>query len=263
VAKKATQKPSKTKESEGVVIINAAEFVRYADYLQCVIETSPKRRKGERTRDMLKLGAIRVLDEMGYHAMRVSDICASAGVAVATFYIYFENKEEITRVVLSEYLEAAFEMMALQPSQPTPFLTIFASHRKWLEVIQSNAGLMRCILQLGDEVEEFRDIAHAANHRWYQRIARALVRERKSQALPIEVALFVSYALGSMMDELARKLVIHPDPALVALAGDIAPTPDILCELLAVIWHHALYGPIPEMGHLAPASVRLAALVRG
>lgn len=238
------------------------EFVKYYDYLQHAMQSAPKRRKGDRTRDLLKLGAIRVLDESGYHAMRVSDICAAAGVAAATFYIYFENKAEITRVVLTEYLEVGIELMTVRPAERTQFSMILASNLKWLEVMQANAGLMRCILQLGDEVTEFRDLAHDANRKWYERITRSLLRERKDVSVPFDVALFASYALGSMMDELARKLVIHPDPALVELTREIAPTHQELAELLTVIWHHTLYGPVSMREELGHAAGRLAALVR-
>ena len=66
----------------------ASRFLRYADYLDYQIKNAPKRTKGARTKDALKLGAIKVLDDVGYHAMRLSDICEVAGVSGATFYLY-------------------------------------------------------------------------------------------------------------------------------------------------------------------------------
>lgn len=237
--------------------------VRYADYLEQKIESKTKTRKGERTRDQIKLGAVKMLDEMGYHAMRIADICTAAGVAAATFYIYFENKEEITRLVLAEYLEASMELMAVASPQPTPYNTILATNLSWLEVVESNAGLMRCILQLGDEVEEFRDLAHNSNRQWYERVARAILRDHPNSSVPFEVALFASYALGSMMDELARKLVIHPDPAFVSLTRMIAPKREDLAQMLSVMWHHALYGAVPDAAALPKSARELAALVSG
>ena len=238
-----------------------AYSVRYADYLQQKIDGKTQQRKGEKTRDLLKLGAVKVLDEMGYHAMRISDICGAAGVAAATFYIYFENKEEITHLVLSEYLDASMELMAVSSQQRTPYNTSLETNLRWLEVVEANAGLMRCILQLGDEVEEFRDLAHGSNRQWYERVARAILRDHPNSSIPFEVALFASYALGSMMDELARKLVIHPDPAFVSLTRMIAPNRDVLAEILTVMWHHALYGAVPDQGKLPESARQMAALV--
>ena len=235
-------------------------FVRYSDYLAHLIETAPKRTKGERTRDKLKYGAIQVLDSVGYHAMRVSDICEAAGVAAATFYLYFENKEQVTRVVLAECLDASMKMMAAQPQGLSAFESIRAANRKWVEVTAANAGLMRCILQLGDEVEEFRDIAHAANKKWYERIAGSILRDHGS-ALPYDVALLSAYALGSMMDEMGRKLLIHPDPALVELQHKVAASYSELADYLTVLWYQALYGQVPEGIELAPAAAAATALV--
>ena len=237
--------------------------VRYADYLQQKIDNKTKSRKGERTRDQLKLGAVKMLDEMGYHAMRIADICGAAGVAAATFYIYFENKEDITRLVLAEYLEASMELMAVSSPQRTPYKTITTTNLRWLAVVEANAGLMRCILQLGDEVEEFRNLAHASNRQWYERVARAILRDHPNTAIPFEVALFASYALGSMMDELARKLVILPDPAFVSLTRMIAPNREVLAQLLSVMWHHVLYGAVPDQESLPRSAREMAALVGG
>jgi len=239
----------------------ATHSVRFADYLQRKIDSSVRRRKGERTRDQLKLGAVKALDAMGYHAMRISDICSAAGVAAATFYIYFENKEEITRLVLSEYLDASMDLMAVSSQQRTPYETILETNLRWLEVVEANAGLMRCILQLGDEVEEFRDLAHNSNRQWYERVARSILRDHPNASVPFEVALFASYALGSMMDELARKLVIHPDPAFVSLTRMIAPSRDVLAEILTVMWHHVLYGAVPDQEKLPASARQMAALV--
>jgi AcrR family transcriptional regulator len=247
--------------SSGVGKGIAPHSVRYSDYLKLKIDSIAHRRKGEKTRDLLKLGAIKVLDDKGYHAMRISDICAAAGVAAATFYIYFENKEEITRLVLTEYLDASMELMAVSSQQRNPYKTILETNQRWLEVVEANAGLMRCILQLGDEVEEFRDLAHGSNRQWYERVARAILRDHPNSSIPFEVALFASYALGSMMDELARKLVIHPDPAFVSLTRMVAPNRDALAEILTVLWHHTLYGPVPEKGKLSESARQMASLV--
>ncbi len=251
---------ARKQKTQEIPLRDVNSFARYADYLAHVIDAAPKRTKGERTRDMLKFGAIKVLDDVGYHAMRVSDICEAAGVAAATFYLYFDNKEQVTHVVLAEYLEAAMEMMAVRPEGKGPFEAIRASHLKWLEVMQANAGLMRCILQLGDEVEDFRDLAHSANKQWYERIAQSLLRDHPQTAMPYDVALLSAYALGAMMDELARKLLIHPDPALLALKDRAVPTNEDLADFLAVLWYQALYGPIPEgarIGDSAQALTRM------
>jgi TetR/AcrR family transcriptional regulator, transcriptional repressor for nem operon len=258
MAKATRARPAPSPALEGDAV-DPARFLRYADYLEHQIAHAPKRTKGARTKDALKLGAIRVLDEVGYHAMRVSDICEAAGVALATFYLYFTNKSDITLTVLSEYLDQGMGHMALRDGARTPFEAIRAANLRWLQGIRANAGLSRCITQLGDEEPGFRELAHRINRQWYERIAQSFVR-RFSGAVPEDVALLAAYSLGAMMDEVARKLVVYPDPALLTLVGKIAPTDEDISDFLTVLWHRALYGGVPEGAKLGEAARIISAL---
>jgi TetR/AcrR family transcriptional regulator, transcriptional repressor for nem operon len=231
----------------------ASRFLRYADYLEHQIANAPKRTKGARTKDALKLGAIRVLDDVGYHAMRVSDICEAAGVALATFYLYFTNKSDITLQVLSEYLEQGMGMLAARDGARTAFDSIRGANLRWLQGIRANAGLSRCITQLGDEEPGFRELAHRINRQWYERIAQSFVR-RFPGPVSEDVVLLAAYSLGAMMDEMARKLVVYPDPALLTLVGKIAPSDGEIADFLTVLWYRALYGAAPSEANLGPAA---------
>ena len=231
----------------------ATQFVRYADYLQHLIEQAPKRTKGARTKDALKLGAIKVLDDVGYHAMRVSDICDAAGVALATFYLYFENKSDITLQVLSEYLEQGVGLLTTRDGARTPFEAVRAANVRWLQVTRANAGLSRCIMQLGDEEPGFRELTHRTNRAWYERIATSFTR-RFPGAVSADVALLAAYCLGAMMDEMARKLVVYPDPALLEVTGRIAPDDEAVADFLTVLWYRALYGAAPADASLGEAA---------
>jgi AcrR family transcriptional regulator len=251
--KAATSAPAETAGAA-----DPADFLRHADRLQHQLANAPKRTKGERTKDALKLGAIRVLDDVGYHAMRVSDICDAAGVGLATFYLYFENKSDITLQVLSEYLEQGMGQMAVRGA-PTPFAAIRGANLRWLAGIRANAGLSRCITQLGDEEPGFRELAHRINRQWYERIAVSFVR-RYPGAVSQDVALLAAYSLGAMMDEMARKLVVSPDPALLDLVGKIAPSDEEIVDFLTVLWYRALHGGSPDEAGLAGAAKALTGL---
>src|SRR5258708_20412131 len=100
MVKAKTQTPPSS--GEPAETVDPTRFLRYADRLQHQIANAPKPTKGERTKDALKLGAIRVLDDVGFHAMRVSDICSAASVGLATFYLYFDHNSDITLTALSE-----------------------------------------------------------------------------------------------------------------------------------------------------------------
>ena len=61
----------------------------------------PKTARGKRTREKL-LGAAEIeFGEKGFHEAAVSGITQRAGVALGTFYTYFESKEEIFQALVS------------------------------------------------------------------------------------------------------------------------------------------------------------------
>jgi len=256
--KASERKPAAKRAPKGGT--GAGPILRYADYLKHQITHAPKRTKGERTKDALKLGAIQVLDDVGYHAMRVADLCEVAQVGSATFYLYFENKADITLQVLSEYLDRGVELLPAREAGMSAFDAIRAANLRWLEVGRANAGLLRCVLQLGDEEPGFRELVHRSNRAWYERIALSFSRRAPEGAISDDAALLAAYCLGAMMDEMARKLIIYPDPDLKQLTGRTVPNDAGIAEFFAVLWHRTLYGGLPIESDLAPVAQSLAGL---
>ncbi len=221
----------------------------------------PNRRKGERTRDALKLAAIEVLGDTGYHDMRLSDICERAQVSPATFYIYFENKTVITVEVLTEFLDALYDMEQLPGTVNTAFGVICSANRRWLRAARANSGLFRCVYQLGDEIPEFNQLMQRANFRWYKRVA-ASVAKRFPGADPGEsVVLLAAYGLGAILDEIARKLVVYPDPHFLAALEDERLSDDDLAEFISVLWYRAIYGANPPDALKSPTAQKLRKIV--
>ena len=58
-------------------------------------------RKGELTRRRLLDAAGPVFAELGYHDASIVKITETAGVAQGTFYIYFENKQQVFEELMS------------------------------------------------------------------------------------------------------------------------------------------------------------------
>ena len=61
----------------------------------------PKTTRGKRTQEKLLRAAEAEFGEKGFHAVGISDITQRAGVALGTFYVYFDSKEEIYRALVS------------------------------------------------------------------------------------------------------------------------------------------------------------------
>ena len=77
----------------------------YSSYLAAELRDNPPRQKGQRTRARLLLAAAQVLEERGFHAMRVGDITAQAEVAEGSFYVYFKDKTEISVEALARFFD--------------------------------------------------------------------------------------------------------------------------------------------------------------
>ena len=61
----------------------------------------PKTRRGRKTREKLLHAAEAEFGERGFPEASIASITQRAGVALGTFYVYFESKEEIFRALVS------------------------------------------------------------------------------------------------------------------------------------------------------------------
>lgn len=64
-------------------------------------DKTPKTERGKRTREKLLRAAEIEFGENGFHVAAVSGITYRAGVALGTFYTYFESKEEIFKALVT------------------------------------------------------------------------------------------------------------------------------------------------------------------
>jgi len=60
------------------------------------------RSQGRRTMAKLLNAAMVAFDKRGYHATRVNDVVEIAKTSHGTFYLYFSNKEDLLRALVSE-----------------------------------------------------------------------------------------------------------------------------------------------------------------
>lgn len=219
----------------------------FINFLKDRLAQNPPKQKGARTRERLKIAAAEVLEEKGYLATKAGDIAARAGVAEGSFYIYFKDKADSTITVLTTMLdEFVLLPSGSSDSRASPFAAIRRANRRWIAVARANPGLMRCVLQLGDENADFAAVVQRANRSWFGHVARKVAARRKvPDQAPI---LFATYLLGAMMDELLRKLIIYPDPNLLALSQQLDGDDEMIADATSVIWLRMLYPdePLPR-----------------
>ena len=99
------------------------------------------RPRGLRTRRQLLEAGATVLPTRGYHDARVDDIVEAAGVSHGSFYRYFDNKDDLFRVLAEE---ASTQMIELLDGFPTAAES--PALRQWLEdwftAYGSNGGVI-------------------------------------------------------------------------------------------------------------------------
>ncbi|MBE0506652.1 MAG: TetR/AcrR family transcriptional regulator [Marinospirillum sp.] len=67
-----------------------------------ILNRTPKTARGQRTRAKILKAAEECFGTLGYHQAGVNDITRVAGVALGSFYSYFEGKEEALRELIRE-----------------------------------------------------------------------------------------------------------------------------------------------------------------
>ena len=217
------------------------------------------KRKGERTRDKLKLAAVTVLNKVGYQRMRISDICQAAGISAGSFYAYYSNKDEITVDVLTEFLSTIEETYRKGPQPKSAYEAIYRTNLAYISAARANAGLIRCTLQFLDETPAFAAHEHRVTHMHFKRIAENIVRHSGDFAPDADAVMLAAYTLGGMIDELCRRLFVYRDPHVQAITDTITPGDEEIAEFVSVVWYRALYAKDPEGVRFAPAKA-LAAL---
>jgi AcrR family transcriptional regulator len=106
----------------------------------------PRTARGERTRRKLLDAAAAEFAEKGFHAGSISAITRRAGVALGSFYTYFDSKDAVFRALVSDMSEAVRQAAreAIAPDMPpltveraalTAFLRFAASHKELYRII--------------------------------------------------------------------------------------------------------------------------------
>jgi AcrR family transcriptional regulator len=85
-----------------------------------------RRRKDSRPGELLE-AALACFAERGFAATRLEDVAARAGVTKGTAYLYFKNKEELFKAVVSGYIVPAIEQFEEAARAPGPVSELLTS----------------------------------------------------------------------------------------------------------------------------------------
>lgn len=211
--------------------------VPYAQVLTAELEAAQDLKKSDRTRMRITAAAAQVLEEQGYHAMRVADACTIAEVSQGTFYLYFKNKNEVACAVLHDFNQRGLALLAEQGPSSSPWRSIHSTTLSIARIYSQNPGLMRSLWQIDDETPEFGEILRDANAVWIRTVAQSITRRCGVGAEGSQKALFMAYALGAMVDQFLISLFVTRDPHV----GELGLGVEQAAEMLSVMWFRAAF----------------------
>ena len=195
-------------------------------------------RKAERTQARLQAAACRLLQDRMANELKVAEICAAAGLAHGTFYIYFRDVRHLMAETLTAFV--AFVQASMRGAARTGGRQrIHASNVAYLALFGENAGLMRCLVSRQDDFPEAAEAFAKLNRDWAQTVVEARLRQlaREGRAAPPRDELMRrAYALGGMVDQYLIALMFGRDGAL----ADISEDREAVAATLSLIWERGM-----------------------
>jgi AcrR family transcriptional regulator len=195
--------------------------------------------RGEVARAKLKRAAMTVMEQTGYHGMRIHDVTTEAGVAAGLFYHYFKDLKSLTLEVLSDYIAEARNVDAIEKGVPRGdwYARMHAHFSLVVDSYAQRPGLMRCLLQMADEDKEFADAirrGYMEQLNWLVQLMPKLFPEAKFDQ---HQAFLVIYTLASSGEMMLRDYFINLDTRLHQEDIDHAE----LTELLTTVFYRGLF----------------------
>lgn len=207
-----------------------------------VVETSisnsagkvPPSARGRRTRAALIRAAREVFERDGFTDSRIVDITTLSANSVGTFYTYFEDKEEILKVVLAEALDEVLERALWAKdarAAEEPLTALSAALHSFLEHYRDHVQLMLLIEQAAGIDPEFR-ADKRRRERDLVRLNAEIVRDWKERGIahfdmdPVQA----TSALSGMMNRIAYNSFVF---------GEFDSVDDLV-EFTTQLWSNAL-----------------------
>jgi AcrR family transcriptional regulator len=107
---------------------------------------TPKTKRGKSTRKKLLQAAEIEFGEKGYHDAAISGITYRAGVALGTFYTYFESKEEIFQALVSFMNRRTRKWIAERVADaPNRMAAERMGMEAYIEFVRQHKGIYRII----------------------------------------------------------------------------------------------------------------------
>jgi AcrR family transcriptional regulator len=195
--------------------------------------------KGAKARAKLKVAGLAVLADVGYHKMRITDVTAKAGVASGLFYHYFADLKSLTIEVLEDFVSHSLRVEDIERDVPKGdwYERMYAHNRLVVQAYVEHPGIMRCLLQLADEDENFSRLLRQGFIHQLGWLTRQMPRLFPEAAMTEHQALMVVYTLAGTGETILRDYYINREAAL----NEHDVSAEEMTELISVIFYRGLF----------------------
>jgi len=206
--------------------------------------------KGEKARARLKAAALKVMEQVGYHKMRITDVTAQAGVASGLFYHYFKDLKSLTLEVLEDFVSHSLNIDDIEKDVPKGdwYARMLAHNRLVVKSYAERPGIMRCLLQLADEDEDFSLLLRQNFVQQLSWLTRQMPKLFPDAEMTEHQAMMVVYALAGTGETVLRDYYINREPVL----REQELTVDDMAELITLIFYRGLFlenPPAEKLGY--------------
>lgn len=212
--------------------------------------------RGLKARQRLKAAAREVLNETGYHRLRVQDVTERAGSASGLFYRYFHDLHEIVAEISRDFFDELVDASSSLEVSEEPYDWIFENHLLVVERFARNPGILACLFGLAGDYEEFDEIWKRNAHEWNLQVAGVLER---NAGLDRKRAEHMAFVLGAMTEGVIYQELIRQTKDLIAFGNE----PAQIAETIAVMWYRAIFLKEPPVERLGRAGRHLSGVESG
>ena len=211
-------------------------------------------RKPDRTALRLQIATVALIDQPGYHAMTIDEICAKSGLAKGTFYLHFDSKKAITLAILEEYVELQTRMAPVADESRHVLENIRAIVGWCSDFFRENTGLQRALMQLADTIPEVAAIWQRYTRFLAAHVLKTIQSAWKTEEIDEDLMFFTIYLLGNMLDQLLYAVcAVHRQAHLERVAG----SPEHMVEVVSLLWYRALCAENPPRELLTSSAALL------
>jgi AcrR family transcriptional regulator len=144
--------------------------------------------------------AAKIFGEKGFHRTTVAEIAGASGIAVGTFYHFFESKEQLFTVMLTKKLDMLYSGIQEQAAKESDFLKkIEAMVQSHFQFVENNTAFCRIFIR-GD-------------HLSYAEGSTALRQQMRT-----DYAVHLAFVEAVMREGIRTSVVKRMDPSLMVAA---------------------------------------------